>query len=80
MDIPKRNDDKLGVLGAVLDVIGDDGNIPEIERCVNLVHEVKRSRLHHAASECLYRGQGWTLLTLKTCRAKTSANELKVWW
>ena len=44
-DAPQGDDDKLRVLRAVLDVVGDDGHVPEVERGVDLVHEVQRRGL-----------------------------------
>lgn len=50
LDAPEWNDDKLCVLGPVFDVVGDNGHIPEIERCIDLVHEVQRCRLRENVS------------------------------
>ena len=43
--LPEGNDDELRVLGSVLDVVRDDRHVPEIQRGVDLVHEVQRGRL-----------------------------------
>jgi len=43
--IPEGDDDELCILRAVLDVVGDDRNIPEIKRCIDFIHKVERSRL-----------------------------------
>lgn len=42
---PKRDDDELRVLRPILDIIRDDRHVPEIQRGVDLVHEVQRRRL-----------------------------------
>ncbi len=42
---PERNDDELGVLRTVLDIVGNDRNVSEVERRIDLVHEVQRCRL-----------------------------------
>ena len=39
---PQRDDYELRVLSAIFDVIGDDRDVAEIKRGVNLVHEIKR--------------------------------------
>lgn len=39
--LPQGNDDELRVLRSVLNVVCDNGNIPEVQRGVNLVHEVQ---------------------------------------
>ena len=41
---PQRDDDELGVPGPLLDVVGDDGHVLEVERGVNLVHDVEGGR------------------------------------
>lgn len=41
MRLPQGNDDKLGILRSVLNVVSDNGNIPEVQRGVNFVHEVQ---------------------------------------
>lgn len=45
-NVPQRDDDELRILGPIFNVIGDDGHVPEIERSVDLVHKIKRSRLY----------------------------------
>ena len=42
---PKRDDDELRVLRPILDIVRNDGHVPEIQRGVDLVHEVQRRRL-----------------------------------
>ena len=44
-DIPQGDDDELRVLRTVLDVVGDDGDVAEIQRGIDLVHEIERRRL-----------------------------------
>lgn len=44
-DPPEGDDDELCVLRTILDVVSDDGYIPEVKSSVNLVHEVERCRL-----------------------------------
>lgn len=39
------DDDKLGVLGALLDVVGDDRNVLEVQGGIDLVHHVQGRRL-----------------------------------
>lgn len=41
---PQRNDDELGVAGALFDVVADDGHVLEIQSGVDLVHDVQRRR------------------------------------
>jgi hypothetical protein len=56
--VPEGNDDELRILGSVLDVVRDDGHVPEVQRCIDLVHEVQRGGLDEerehdfSSSEC----------------------------
>ncbi len=43
--MPKRDDDELSIFRPVLDIVGYDRDIAEIEGGVNLIHEVQRCRL-----------------------------------
>lgn len=43
--LPERNDDELRVLRSVFDIVCNDGNVTEVERGVDLVHEVQWSGL-----------------------------------
>lgn len=45
LDLPKGDDNELGILGTILDVVRNNGYISEVERSVNLVHEIQRCRL-----------------------------------
>lgn len=40
------DDDELGILRALLDVVRHDGHVLEVEGRVDLVHHVQRGRLH----------------------------------
>lgn len=51
MCVPKGNNDELRILRAVLDVVCNNRDIAEVERCINLVHEVKGSRFEVMESE-----------------------------
>ena len=42
---PERDDDELGVAGPLLDEVGHDGGVLEVQGSVDLVHEVEGSRL-----------------------------------
>ena len=42
---PKGDDDELSVLGPLLDIVGHDGDVLEVEGGVDLVHDVERRRL-----------------------------------
>ena len=42
---PERDDDELGRLCPLADVVGDDADVAEVERGVDLVHKVERRRL-----------------------------------
>ena len=42
---PERDDDELGVARALPDVVADDGDVLEVERGVDLVHDVQRRGL-----------------------------------
>jgi hypothetical protein len=53
----------LCIFRTVLDVVGNDGNVTEIEGSINLVHEVQGSRL--------FRGK--TLITMCTRYFKSLA-------
>lgn len=44
-NVPERDDDKLRILSSVLDVVGNYGDVTEVQRSVNLVHKVERSGL-----------------------------------
>lgn len=44
--LPKRNNDELCILGSILDVIGDDRNVAEIQGSIYLVHEIQWGWLH----------------------------------
>jgi len=54
--IPQGDDNELGILRPVLDVIGYNGNIPEVERSVNLVHEIQWRRLENV--QCKHQCEG----------------------
>ncbi len=41
--VAQRDDDELGVAGPLLDVVGDDGDVLEVEGRVDLVHDVDGS-------------------------------------
>lgn len=43
--VAERDADELAVFCPLLDVVGDDGHVLEVERGVNLVEEVERCRL-----------------------------------
>ena len=76
--VAKGDDDKLGVLRPVFDVVCDNGDIAKIQSSIDLVHEIKRRRLCESLSDFTCTGRS-TLRTLNTCSAKTSASELRVW-
>jgi hypothetical protein len=40
--VAKGDNDELGVLCPVFDVVCDDGDIAEIQSSIDLIHEVKR--------------------------------------
>ncbi len=42
--VSERNNDKLSILRAFLDIICDDRNVFEVKRGINLVHNVQRGR------------------------------------
>jgi hypothetical protein len=61
--VPKGDDDELGVLSPVFNVIGNNRDVSEVQGSVNFVHEVKRSWLRSPlASVAKNTGK----LTLKT--------------
>jgi hypothetical protein len=62
--IPKRDDDELCVLRPILDVVGDNGDITEVESCIDLVHKVQRCRLNLRSVRVIL--QHTITLTLKT--------------
>jgi hypothetical protein len=37
---PERDDNELRVLGPVHNVVGNDGDVSEVQRSINLIHEV----------------------------------------
>ena len=43
--VSERDDDELSLLRAVFDVIGDNGDIPEVQGGIDLVHKVEWGRL-----------------------------------
>jgi len=43
---PEGDDNELRVFGAVFDVVRDDGDVAEIQRRIDLIHEVQRCGLH----------------------------------
>ena len=43
--VTKGDDDELGILGPLLDVVGDDADVLEVKSCVDLVHDVERRGL-----------------------------------
>ena len=43
--VPQGYDDKLCVFSPIFDVVCDNGDVPEVESRVNLVHEVQWGRL-----------------------------------
>ena len=49
--IPEGNNNKLSILGALLDIRRDDGDIPEIQRGIDLIHDVQRGGLIMMESE-----------------------------
>ncbi len=75
--VAKGDDDKLGVLRPVFDVVRDDGDISKVKSSIDLIHEVKRRWLCETLSGFTCTGR-YTLRTLNTCSAKTSAKELRV--
>ena len=76
--VAKGDDNKLGVLRPVFNVVRDDRDIAKIQSSIDLVHEIKRRWLCESLSDftCTRR---CTLRTLNTCSANTSAKELRVW-
>ena len=42
---PQADDDELSILGPLLDVIGNNGDVLEVQGGINLVHDVERSGL-----------------------------------
>ncbi len=44
-NVPKTDDNELSVLGPLLDVVGHNGHVLEVQGCVYLVHHVQRRRL-----------------------------------
>ena len=42
---PEGDDDELRVAGPLLEVAGHDGDVLEVQRCVDLIHDVEGSRL-----------------------------------
>lgn len=49
--VSKRDDDKLSVASALLDIVCDDRDIPEIQCCIDFIHEIQRSWLEDMESE-----------------------------
>ncbi len=43
--VPETDDDELSVLGPLLDVVGHNGHVLEVQGCIYLVHHVQRRRL-----------------------------------
>jgi hypothetical protein len=37
---PERDDNELCILGPVLDVVGNDRDVSEVQRSIDLIHEV----------------------------------------
>ena len=50
---PEGDDDELRVAGPLLEVAGHDGDVLEVQRCVDLIHDVEGSRLVVVESENL---------------------------
>ena len=72
-----RKNSQLGSLGLRLDVISDNRDVFEIKCCIDLVHEVKGSRLEHVNTR-LHSVVGVGNFTLKTCSANTRARDANV--
>lgn len=49
--VSKRNYDELCVLRTIFNIVSDDGDVPEIKRSVNLIHEVQRCRFEDMERE-----------------------------
>ena len=75
--VPKGDNDELGIFRPILDIIRDDRYVSEVKSGINFIHKVKRGRLQKQRVN-IYLGEQSVKLTLKTCRAKTRARELRV--
>ena len=42
---PERDDNKLSILRAILDIVSDNGDVLKVQRGIYLVHETKRCGL-----------------------------------
>lgn len=49
--VTQGDNDKLRVLGSLLDIVCNDRDIPEIQSCIYFVHKVERCRLEDMKSE-----------------------------
>ena len=50
--VPQGYDDKLCIFSSIFDVVRDDGDVPEVESRVDLVHEIQWSGLiSHVSTE-----------------------------
>ena len=43
-DVPQRDNDELGILCSILDVVSNDGDVAEVECGINFVHEIEGRR------------------------------------
>ena len=43
--VAQADDDELGILGSLLDIVGHDGDVAKVKGCVNLIHEIERRGL-----------------------------------
>ncbi len=50
-NLPQRDDDKLGIFRAILDVVGNNRDVPEVQSCIDFIHEVQWSRLRRNISQ-----------------------------
>jgi hypothetical protein len=42
---PERDDNKLSILRAILNIVGDNRHVPKVQRGIYFVHEIKRCGL-----------------------------------
>lgn len=42
--IAERDHDELGILRPLLDVMGDDADVPEVQSGIDLIHHIERGR------------------------------------
>ncbi|KAI6756206.1 hypothetical protein HG530_011942 [Fusarium avenaceum] len=88
--VAQRDDDELGVLGALLDVVGNDRDlrtirvsqgeggtyVSEIQRGIDLVHDIQRSRLVVVQGE----NESQTAQRLFTTRKVADVLPTLLWW